>query len=323
MRYVYYVLLVAFLLSLLTGVRTIEPGEKAVVLRFGRILPDRPGPGLYVGLPWGIDQVYRVQVQRVRSVQIGYAPEQDDETGTAVLSGQLVTGDHNMVNIQAVIYYVVRDDDNEIARFVFQQQRVEELLARTAETVLSQWVATHGVDTVILTGKAAKLGDGQTSLHDVLVDGTQQRLEKYELGIDIKDARINILSPPAAVKPAFDKVYQAETQIKTLKFQAEEEARAKKSAAKARAHDIEQSANAYYYKKKAMAEAQAKSFERWVELAKKMKAQDPYYLNSVWWDQVTELYTILKANGQIDLLDHRLGPGGLDFTVVPSMGPKK
>jgi membrane protease subunit HflK len=260
-----------------------------------------------------------VPVNRVRSVQVGYVPEQEDDSGLAVLSGQMVTGDHNLVSIRAVLDYAVRE--NEVEKFVFQQDRAEELLARTASAVLSQWVATHGVDTVILTGKLARV-DGGLSLREVLVGETEKRLEDYGLGIEIKDARLTYLSPPPAVKEAFDEVYQAETQIKTLEYQAKEDATRLKSAAEASAYQVKQSADGAYYQKVTQAEAQAKSFEKWVELAKKMKAQDPNYLNSVWWDQVTELYALIRANGQIDLLDHRLGSGGLDLTVVPSL-PKK
>lgn len=311
MRTLQIILLVVFLLSLLTGVRMIEPGERAVIKRFGRVLDYKPGPGLYVGLPWGIDEIYRVQVQRVRSVQIGYLPELDDESGQNVPAGQLVTGDHNLVNIQATLYFVVHDD--EVEKFVFQQERAEDLLARAGEAVLSQWVASHEVDTVILTGKAAKLPGGRQSLRDVLVEQTQERLADYQLGIEIKDARITLLNPPAPVKEAFDEVYQAETQIKTLEYKAREYATRQISDAQADAYQVKQKADAYHYQQKTQAEALAKSFEKWVATAEKMKKQDPDYLNAIWWDQITEVYAILGANGKIYPHDG----SEMDFTIVP------
>src|SRR5438067_1666046 len=82
---------------LLTGVTQVRPGERLVVRRFGRVLPDKPGPGLYVGLPWGIDQVDRVPVERVRRVTVGFQQSEDSETSTATPAGQLLTGDHNLV----------------------------------------------------------------------------------------------------------------------------------------------------------------------------------------------------------------------------------
>jgi hypothetical protein len=118
-------------------------------------------------------------------------------------------------------------------------------------------------------------------------------------------------------------VYQAETRIKTLEYKAREYATRTVSQAKAQAYEITQLADTRYHQMKTLAEARAKSFEKWVELAQKMKARDPYYLNAVWWNQVPELYSILRGNGQIGLLDQHLGPGGLDFTLVPLAAPKK
>ena len=62
----------------LTGVVEVQPGERAVVRRFGRVLDDKPGPGLWVGLPWGIDRVDRVRVRTVRQLDVGYRPDAAD-----------------------------------------------------------------------------------------------------------------------------------------------------------------------------------------------------------------------------------------------------
>ena len=50
-----------------TGLYQVLPGEAAVVRRFGRVLPERPEPGLYLGLPWGMDRVDRVAVDQLRA----------------------------------------------------------------------------------------------------------------------------------------------------------------------------------------------------------------------------------------------------------------
>src|SRR5262245_60564415 len=112
------VLLVGYLL---TGVSEVRPGERAVIRRFGRVLPDKPGPGLHVGLPWGMDRVDRVAVDLLRRVSIGYQP--DDKQGDfRAPAGQLLTGDHNLVNIQVVLFYSV--NENEVEDYVVQAERV-------------------------------------------------------------------------------------------------------------------------------------------------------------------------------------------------------
>ena len=49
-RYLALLLLGAYLL---TGVYQIRPEERAVVRRLGRVVA-KPGPGLWVGLPWAL-----------------------------------------------------------------------------------------------------------------------------------------------------------------------------------------------------------------------------------------------------------------------------
>src|SRR4051812_34395829 len=93
-------LLVAYLL---TGLAVIQPGELAVVRRFGRVLPDKPGPGLWVGLPWGMDRIDRIAVDRFQAVTVGFV----EEEGKDMPPGQLLTGDKNLVNVQVTVYYQV------------------------------------------------------------------------------------------------------------------------------------------------------------------------------------------------------------------------
>src|SRR5262249_8958793 len=75
---------------MLTGLTQIRPGERAVIRRFGRVLPEQPGPGLWFGLPWGMERVDRVAMEKVRRVEVGYDPEEDD-TGM-LRAGQMLTG---------------------------------------------------------------------------------------------------------------------------------------------------------------------------------------------------------------------------------------
>src|ERR1700676_3497971 len=107
MRTLLYLAGSAVLLSLLTGLTPVQPGERAVVRRFGRVLDFQPEPGLYVGLPWGLDRVDRVADERLRSVPVGFQKRDDDDPSGATPEGQLLTGDHNLVNVQATVNYSV------------------------------------------------------------------------------------------------------------------------------------------------------------------------------------------------------------------------
>src|SRR5436305_14602324 len=93
-----HLLLIVLAAYLLTGLAQVRPEERAVVRRFGKVVA-RPGPGLWVGLPWGIDTVEHVPVRTVRQLTVGYNPENWSESaGTP--PGQFLTGDQTLVNVQ-------------------------------------------------------------------------------------------------------------------------------------------------------------------------------------------------------------------------------
>src|SRR5437588_278643 len=104
MRYRWPLLMLLLVGYDLTGCVQVRPGERAVVRRFGRVLPHKPEPGLWVGLPWGMDRVDRVAVDKIQSVTVGY---QDAVADQAIPAGQLLTGDHNLVNVQVTLFYKV------------------------------------------------------------------------------------------------------------------------------------------------------------------------------------------------------------------------
>jgi len=100
-----------------------------------------------VGLPWGLDQVDRVPVARVKRVTVGALSKDEEESET----GQLLTGDHNLVNVQAEILYTVLE--NQVEKFVLAADRADALVARAAEAALAEWIAGRTVDEVLLRAR--------------------------------------------------------------------------------------------------------------------------------------------------------------------------
>ncbi|HEY3787949.1 MAG TPA: SPFH domain-containing protein, partial [Urbifossiella sp.] len=146
-RYFLIALLAAYLL---TGLAQVRPEERAVVRRFGQVVA-RPGPGLWIGFPWGIDRVDRVPVRTVRQISAGFVPETAfDSPGTPL--GQYLTGDQNLVNVQLTLDYAIGETDADLDQFVMNQDRVDVSLAREAEAIAGEWLGGRGVDDVLLTG---------------------------------------------------------------------------------------------------------------------------------------------------------------------------
>jgi membrane protease subunit HflK len=312
MRYLLPLAVVALLVSLLTGVTQIRPGERAVIRRFGRVLKDTPGPGLYIGLPWSMEQVNRVPINLVRQLSVGINPAEAEESSISTPSGQLLTGDHNLVNLRVAIDYAVIEE--QVVDYVLLEDRADTLVTSSAEAALAQWVAARTVDDVLLHAKA--------ELPDHLVDDLQTRLAPYRLGIRIQNVSVTALSPPADVRGYFDDVTRAHTEIRKKVYEAEQEANNNLREAEAKCFNMERQTAAYAREQRLLAQAEAENFEKRLAQYQRLSRENPAHLNGIWWDEISRLYQRMRATGRIDLLDHRLATDGVDITQFPPL-PKK
>ncbi len=104
-RFVRFTAGALILFLLLTGFYTIQPGERGVVRRFGRVLAVVE-PGLHYRLPV-VDHLDKVALDQIRQVQ----------TGTALL----LTGDTNLIEVNLGVHYHVTD----VVAFLFSVSRLE------------------------------------------------------------------------------------------------------------------------------------------------------------------------------------------------------
>jgi membrane protease subunit HflK len=296
--------------SLLTAAKPIKPGERAVVRRFGRVAAT-PEPGLWIGLPWGLDRIDLVSVQ-VRRVAVGYERETDEEED-AVPRGQFLTGDHNLVNVQAKLDYAA--DEDQLVDFVEQMDRVEGLLTRAAEAVLAEWLAARKIDEVLIRGQA--------DLPRYVIERTQERIADYRLGIRIHNANVAYLSPPRQVKSDFDEVTRAQTAIHTLENEAQQRRQEILRDAERARFDIQKRAEGYRTERLRLAQAEAERFTQRLDTYRRLRKDNPNYLASIWWEEMGKLFATLKESGRIDLLDNHLAADGLDITLFPPMPKKK
>lgn len=303
--------LVLFLLGLfligylLTGVVQVLPGEQAVVRRFGRVLDEHPGPGLWLGFPFGIDRVERVPVDRLQTIQVGFS---EDDSSLSIPSGQFLTGDHNLVNIQATLTYKVIPE--KLVTYVSQQVRIPGILNDTAEAVLAEWVGAKKVDDVLLRGKLL--------MRPPVVSQIRQRLERYDLGIEVLDLQVGLIAPPEEVKPAFDNVSRSQTTIATLINRAEQQAESQQQNAEAERYRMEQLSRSDSQSRIVLARQEADFFRNRLREFQQAIATNPNYLRQIWEEERGKILGRLRDQKQIGLLDNHLGADGLDLTTIPN-----
>ena len=303
--------LVIVLAYLATGVAQVGPEERAVVRRFGRVVA-RPGPGLWVGLPWGIDRVERVPVRTARQLEVGFAPDAVEDAG-ATPPGQFLSGDENLVNVRLVVEYAIDDRDGELEHYLAHRDRTDAVLARAAETLTGEWVAARTVDEALLTGRAA--------LPAWLTPRLTDRLAGQRLGVLVQRVSVDSLTAPNEVRAAFEAVNQAQTAISVRENEARLEGDRRARDAEAVRFKLLQQAAAYRTEKVALASAEAGAFTTRLDQYRRLKVANPDLLAAIWWDEMGRVLVGMKGRGRVDLLDQYLGAGGLDVTQF--LPPKK
>lgn len=290
------IVLIAILVYLATGIAQIRPDERGVVRRFGKIVA-RPGPGLWVGYPWGIDRLDRVSVKSVRQLSIG---ESDDG------SSRYLTGDQNLVTARLIVEYAVDPRDSGLDLFIAQRDKADSILTRETEAMASEWIAAQSVDDLLLNGRSI--------LAARLFESLPARLAVHRLGIVLQRVSVESLAPPEEVRESFERVNQSQTEMVTKENQARQDADRRLREAEGSRFRFETQAESYRIERDAIARADAASFLTRLEQYRKLKEVNPDILQAIWWDETGRLLLGMKGRGRIDLLDSHIGKDGLDIS---------
>src|SRR5262249_33767120 len=149
----------------------------------------------------------------------------------------------------------------------------------------------RNVDEVLLRGKIVLPGHIQEQV--------QERLKPYQLGVEIEQASVTQLFPPSEVRADFDRLAQAQTEIRTKVNQAEQEAARRRNETDAEVYRMKSQASAYAKEQKLQADAEADSFLKRLQQYQKLSRDNPAYLNALWQDELTRLYARMQETGRI------------------------
>ncbi len=196
-----------------SAVFTIKPGERGVVLRLGEYSRTL-NPGLNFVVPM-VDKVTKVDVENVRKEEFGFRTVRAGQRsqfakGTSEnLESLMLTGDKNVIDVEWIVQYKVRDPFN----FLFKVSDVRQSVRDVSETVIRRVVGNMGFDYVLSN---RELLAGQTARE------LQDALNTYEAGVNIVTVQLQDVNPPESVKPAFNEVNEADQDMKRLVNEAEE-----------------------------------------------------------------------------------------------------
>jgi len=194
---------VVVLVFLFTSYYQVEPDEVGVVQRFGRFV-GTSGPGPHLKIPFGVDSVTKVPVQRTLKLEFGFRTvraaiksEFAPPTPETAAESAMLTGDLNVAVVEWVVQYKITDPK----KYLFDVREPTATFRDMSEAVMRQVVGDHSVDEVITIGRETIALEAKQQLQDLC--------NLYGIGIDVQQLVLQDVNPPDAVKPAFNEVNQA------------------------------------------------------------------------------------------------------------------
>ena len=170
-----------------TSFHVIAPEERGVITRFGRYSGTLE-PGVGLTLPAPIDRVEKIDVNNIRTVDLG-SPTTED---------LMLTGDQNIIDIAYSVRWNIRDPEN----YLFEIARPDETIRQVAESAMRAVMSGVSLDDAI--------GDRRGEIEAEVAQTMQRILDGYQAGVAIQGVAIKKADPPQAVVDAFKDVSAAQ-----------------------------------------------------------------------------------------------------------------
>ena len=185
-----------------TSFYTVDDKQQAVVTTFGKVT-DITNPGLHFKIPFGIQQVHKVDVNVYQKIELGYITDEDGHAVTKTNESAMITGDYNIVNVDFFVEYKISDP----VAFLFHSTDPELILRNLIQSQVRNVVGSAAVDSV--------LTDGKETIQSQVKELVAEILSEYDIGLTLVDVRIQDAEPPT------NDVIEAFKAVETAKQQAE------------------------------------------------------------------------------------------------------
>ncbi len=190
---------------LVSGFYIVDAGERGVVLRFGKYIETtQPGPNWH--LPWPIESVQVVNIEQVRTVEIGY---RNNVKSKMLKESLMLTDDENIVDIQFAVQYTLKNPED----YLFYNRSPDDAVRQVAESVMSEIVGKNKMDYVLYEGRADVAARAAKQIQTVL--------DRYKTGISISQVTMQNAQPPQQVQGAFDDAVKAGQDRERLKSEGQ------------------------------------------------------------------------------------------------------
>ncbi len=181
---------------------TVDPEEVGLVLRFGKFQKETQ-PGLHFKLPYPIEQVIKIPVQRQLKEEFGFRTE---VPGVRTRYSQknfeheslMLTGDLNVAVVEWITQYRIRNP----YFYLFKVKNPRQTFRDMNEAIMREVVGDKTVTEVLTVGRQ--------EIADEVKKKLQELCNQYQTGIVVEQIVLQDANPPDPVKPSFNEVNQAQ-----------------------------------------------------------------------------------------------------------------
>ncbi len=178
---------------LASGFYIVYEGQRGVVLRFGKYSATTP-PGPRWHLPYPIESAEVVNLDQVRTVEIGY---RNNVKSKVLKESLMLTDDENIVDVQFAVQYILKSPTD----YLFNNRSPDDAVLQSAESAIREVVGKSSMDFVVFEGRA----EVAARAHKLM----QEILDRYKTGINISKVTMQNAQPPEQVQAAFDDAVKA------------------------------------------------------------------------------------------------------------------
>lgn len=209
----FIVLIIVVLVCIaLSGIRMVNSGEKAVILRFGKIVGSTPEeqlhePGILFCFPYFIDEIVTIPTDSViQQTVLTHYTEGNIQNWKS--SGYLITGDQNIALVSASVKYVISDP----IAYALYVSDVSSTVNASISNAMIEVAAQTAVDDILTSGKL--------EFSQSISEKAQARLDKAGAGVTIQALELTNVSMPEEVKYEYEGVNAATVKASTMKEEA-------------------------------------------------------------------------------------------------------
>ncbi len=178
-------------------VLVVEPGQRGLIQRFGRLVATDLAPGVHLHWPAPLGRGLAVDVDWVRQLPVGFRGNPAQARISVADEAYYLTADENLIDIRSVVNYRVRDP----ARFALGVDDAEAWIGAMARGVLVRIATSRTIDVIYATGRL----EVEKGWREALA----QEVDAAGIGVEILDARLLDVHAPEDVHDAFRDVASA------------------------------------------------------------------------------------------------------------------